>query len=366
MPSSDNPDRRRILQLAAIACAAGTGIPLRVLAAAGTATATATPQPKSRPPRLVVNASGGAMGKSVQDAYGKVFTDHTGIPIEMTSPPDLGKLRAMVQSGNVEWDVTEINSTEARIAGKMGLLEPIDSRIVDRHAYPAAAKDPYALTTSVYSTMLSYRTDVFSKTAPRSWADFWDVKKFPGARSLWNSPVDNLEFALLADGVAADKLYPLDVDRAFRKLDQIRDQITVWWSSGAQQVQLLVDKEVVMSSGWNGRMANAINSGAPVAIQWNEAVIKQAYFGIPKGAPNAYWSQQFMAAMTDARAQATFANLFFSPGLNPDSLKFAEDKVRPYLPTEPANAKTAFWQNDLWWNENVIKIKERWQKWMLG
>ncbi len=320
----------------------------------------------SKPSRLIVNASGGAMGNATKDAYGAVFRERTGIDVEMTSPPDLGKLKAMVQTRNIEWDVTELNSSDARLAGQEGFLEPIDNSVVDRSNYPESARDPFVLTAAVYSTNLAYRKDAFPKEAPTSWADFWNVGKFPGPRSLWNSPIDNLEFALLADGVKPSELYPLDVDRAFRKLDQIRKHITVWWQSGAQQVQLLTDKEVVLSSAWNGRMMTAANAGVPVSIVWNEAVIKQFYVGIPKGAPNAYWSQRFLAAMTDAKAQATFANLFAAPGLNPDSLKFVDPKVVNYLPTEPDHLKVAFWQDDVWWNKNVVALKERWQRWLLG
>lgn len=349
-------DRRRFLHLTSLAglTAASGALPSGVGAAS------------TKPSRLVVNASGGAMGQAMKDAYGKVFHERDGIDIELTSPPNLGKLKAMVQTGNVEWDVTELNSSDARLAGQQGLLEPIDNSVVDRSTYPADARDPYVLTAAVYSTNLAYRKDAFPKEAPTSWADFWNVTKFPGPRSLWNSPIDNLEFALLADGVAPKDLYPLDIDRAFRKLDAIRKHVTVWWESGAQQVQLLTDKEVVLASAWNGRMMTAANAGVPVAIGWNGAVVKQFYVGIPKGAPNSQWSQRFLAAMTDPKAQATFANLFAAPGLNPESLKYADPKVMSYLPTEPSHLAVAFWQDDVWWNKNVVALKERWQRWMLG
>ncbi|WP_414476469.1 ABC transporter substrate-binding protein [Microvirga sp. M2] len=335
-------------------------------AAIGATTVRADSHVPKKPDRLIVNASGGEMGQAVEEAYGKVFTGNTGIPVQMSSPHDLGKLRAMVQTKNVEWDVTEIGGGEARLAASMGLLEPIDDEVVDRSAYPLEARDPHLLTTSVYSTILAYRTDVFKGNTPKSWADFWDVEKFPGGRSLANSPIDNLEFALIADGVDPKNLYPLDIDRAFKKLDKIRKHITAWWSSGAQHVQFLVDKEVALSSAWNGRIFNAVGKGSPIGIAWDGSSIHQAYFGIPKGANHTYWSQQFLAAMTDPIAQATFANKFVSPGLNPKSVEHIDPKVLDYLPTSPENLKVAYWMDDLWWSQHTAEVKERWQRWMLG
>jgi len=244
---------------------------------------------------------------------------------------------------------------------------PIDDRIVDRSRYPKEARDRYLLTTSVYSAILGYRKDKFPPgKEPKTWADFWDVKNFPGPRSLRNHPLATLEFALLADGVAPDKLYPLDIDRAFRKLDQIKPHVSVWWTAGAQPAQLLADGEVVMASGWNGRFYRAIQSGAPIGVSWQGGTIHEAYFGIPKGSPHPEWAQRFLAAMTDPRAQAIFANEFVSPGLNPESLKYADAAVRPFLPTEPANLSRQFWSNTQWWTEAMDDTLRRWNRWMLA
>jgi putative spermidine/putrescine transport system substrate-binding protein len=320
-----------------------------------------------KPSRFVVNASGGAMGQAMQDSYMKLFEQRFGIPVVLTSPPDLGKLKAMVESNNVEWNVTEISSNEALRAARLGLLEPIDERVVDRSAYPAAARHKFLLTTSVYSTILGYRTDVFKDGAyPKSWAEFWDVNRFPGPRSMYDSPVDNLEFALLADGVPMDKLYPIDVDRAFKKLDQIKPHVTVWWQTGAQPAQLLADKEVVLSTAFNGRVYTIMKQGAPVGLSWSQGCIKQAYFGIPKGAKDAAWGQQFLEVMTDPQAQSVFANTFMSPGLNPESLKYSDAAVVAYLPTTPENLAQQFWQDGGWWDENVTEVKQRWQRWLIG
>ena len=148
-----------------------------------------------------------------------------------------------------------------------------------------------------------------------------------------NHPTDNLEFALIADGVPKDKLYPIDFDRAFKKLDQIKPHVTVWWSTGQQPAQLLLDKEVVLATGWNGRFYDIIKKGAPIEIEWNEGALKQGSFAIPRGAKNPYWANKMLAEMSVPQQQAVYASELGYPGLNLESLNFVDAKVKPYLPT---------------------------------
>jgi putative spermidine/putrescine transport system substrate-binding protein len=334
------------------------------LAAASAARAQAAEPAK--PSKIVVNDSGGAMGTWMRKAYFDEFDKRYGIRIVETSPVDFGKLRAMVESGNVEWAVTEIGGQDAIRAVDLGLVEPIDDKIVDRSSFPKEARAKSVFAASVYSTVLAYRSDVIKPGAqPNGWAEFWDVKRFPGARSIRNHPVDNLEFALIADGVPMDKLYPLDMDRAFKKLDQIKPHISVWWTTGAQPAQLLLDKEVVMATGWNGRFFELVQKNAPVAMDWTQGALKQGTFVIPKGAKDAYWGQKFLALMTDPKLEAIYANALGYPGLNPAANQYVDPKVLPALPTAPANLAKQFWISDAWWAKNGGPAIERWNDWML-
>src|SRR5690606_35103974 len=151
---------------------------------------------------------------------------------------------------------------------QLGLLEPLDMSVINLDGHPEAIKaDKFVVTRGIYSTVLGYHTEHYaSKPRPTSWAEFWDVEQFPGPRALRNSPVDNLEFALLADGVPLDQLYPLDVDRAFKKMEEIKPHISVWWSTGAQSAQVLIDQEVVLGTAWHGRFFTAMQEGAPIGI----------------------------------------------------------------------------------------------------
>lgn len=356
--------RRDILQwlgAAGVSAAAGG---IGIFADASVALAQTEPP---KPDRIVVNDSGGAMGTNMRSAYFSSYEKKYGIQVVETSPVDFGKLRAMVESGNVEWQVTEIGGQDAIRAVKLGLAERIDDKIVDRSHFPEAARAPYVFASSVYTTIMGYRTDVFTNGRPRpaSWAEWWDVKKFPGTRSMRNHPIDNLEFALIADGVPKDKLYPLDLDRAFKKLDQIKPHVATWWTTGAQPAQLLLDKEVVLATGWNGRFYDLIKKGGPVAIEWNEGALKQGSFIIPKGAKHQYWAQKFLAEMTLPKQQAIYASALGYPGLNLESLKYVDAKVKEYLPTNEKYLTKQFWIDDAWWAEHGTVAQERWNEWML-
>ena len=215
-PSMNTNRMRRRDLVSLLGGAAAVGV-------AGPAFAQAEP---AKPAQIVVNHSGGSMGSAMRKAFFNGYEKKYGIRVVETSPADFGKLRAMVDRGNVEWDVTEIGGQDAIRAVKLGLVEKIDDKIVDRSKYPEKVRTPYVFASSVYTTIIGYRTDVFKDgSQPKSWADWWDVKKFPGARTMRNHPTDNLEFALIADGVPTDKLYPIDFDRAFKKLDQIKPHV---------------------------------------------------------------------------------------------------------------------------------------------
>jgi putative spermidine/putrescine transport system substrate-binding protein len=319
-----------------------------------------------KPDHIVINHSGGSMGTAMRKAFINSFEKKYGIRVVETSPVDFGKLRAMVDSGNVEWQVTEIGGQDSIRAMKLNLVEKIDTKLVDRANYPAKAQQPSVFASSVYTTIIGYRNDVFKNgTHPKSWADWWDVRKFPGARSMRNHPIDNLEFALLADGVPKDKIYPLDLDRAFRKMDQIKPHVTAWWTTGAQPAQLLLDKEVVLATGWNGRFYDLIKKGAPIEIEWNEGALKQGSFVIPRGAKHQYWANKLLAEMAIPQAQAIYASELGYPGLNLESLKYVDEKVKAYLPTNEKHLNRQFWIDDAWHAENGALAQERWNAWML-
>ena len=203
-------------------------------------------------------SQGGAYQQAQTVAILNPAAKKLGITINQDSIPDAWPaIKTQVGSGKPTWDVVDTPTGYCLRGGEQGLIEKLDfSKIPNAAAMPAAYRNDYSVAYEFYSSVLAYRQKTFPEGhAPNSWADFWDVKKFPGRRALRNHPIATLEAALMADGVAPDKLYPLDVGRAFKKLEEIKPSITVWWTSGAQSAQLLNDGEVDMEMAWNGRVS---------------------------------------------------------------------------------------------------------------
>ncbi len=320
----------------------------------------------NKPDRIVVNASGGTQAETLRKAYWDGFTELTGINVIDTSPVDFSKLRAMVMSHNIQWAMTEIGGQDALRAVDLGLTEAIDEKVVDRSEFFERARHPNVFASNVFATAKAFRTDAFTGDTPETWKDFWDVQKFPGPRAMRNHPIANLEAALMADGVAKDQIYPIDYDRAFKKLDEIYPHVAVWWTTGQQPAQLLADKEVVMATGWTSRFYGLIRKGAPITVKWDGALLHQTSWVIPKGAKDAQWAQQLFAIMTDPKRQALYAITHGSSGTNKRSNDYVPEDIRPLLPLSPENEKQSVWADVEWWTEHGAEASKRWNEWMLS
>lgn len=341
---------------------AGLSLTAAMLPGAGRA------QEPPKPRQIVVNASIGDTLVATRKTYYAEFERLYGIKVVESGPVSLAKLRAMVESGNIEWTISEVGGEDAIRAEKLGLFEPIDRKIVDMDALPGALGErKVTLARGIYSTTLGYRKDAFKNGKyPQNWVDFWDVKNFPGPRSLRGRAIDTLEFALQADGVPVDKLYPIDLDRAFRKLDEIKPHIAVWWTAGQQPAQLLIDREVVMTSGWNGRfykLQRDPSSGIDAA--WTGSMVKIGTFGVVKGTPHAYWGQKMLAVMNDPKLQAAYAEQVGYPGSHPKSWDYVSKESHRFFPTSPENLPKVAWTNDEWWAANGGAVEERFARWLL-
>jgi len=323
--------------------------------------------------KMTLSSSGGQVAQLMQGVFTGPFTEETGIEVEYLATTDrASSIKAMVLAGNTIWDVTELTALEYATASLNGWLEPLDwAKIDPNNMLPDSAKMADAGVAATYSNVLAIRTDKSEGAQMSSWADFWNVEAFPGPRALQNQPFDNLEFALLADGVAKADLYdvlgtPEGIDRAFAKLDEIKPYIVSWWTTGAQPIQMLADGEVFYSSAYNGRLTKMAGEGQPVKIIWNGGAVKPSYVAIPKGAKNRAAADRFLTFMlTSPERAAAFAGFapypFFTKGLY-DLLSEEKGAV---LPTYPANLAQQFVSNDLFWGANYATLNERWQDWVL-
>ncbi len=320
--------------------------------------------------KIVVRTIGGAYEEAVTKTMLEPFTKATGIEV-VKVPATLGKLLAMFEAGNVELDVVDAGELGMLSLSQKGALEKIDYKswkLTNPEDLDAAARRPDMALNFYFSTVLGYNAQTFpTGKHPRSWAEFWDTRKFPGARMLADmaSGAVDLEFALLADGVPKDKLYPIDMDRAFKVLDRVRPSIRKFWDTGALSAQMLADREVVLGSIWNGRLQAVADKGAPLAIEWNEAMLQTQYWGVMKGAKSAAEAHRFIEFACQPEIQSNFAKAIPYGPSNRQAFKTIPASVAGRLPSSPEHKGKAFVQNGQWWADNRAKVSERWSQWLL-
>lgn len=314
---------------------------------------------------VYVNTWGGSWTAAEEAAFFTPFTEATGIRVETVAPVSYAKLRAQVQTGVYEWDVTAISMADWRRAENEGLVEEIDWNIVDRDALFPDAVYANGIKYCALGTNLAYRSDHFpGGVGPRNWGEFWDVEGFPGDRSLINNPVRCLIYALVADGVPTDAMFPVDVDRAFRKLDEIKPHIKVWWTQGNQSQQLLRDGEVHMMALWNARGSELREQGVPCEVVWHGATIHTTMWGVARGAPNAAEAWEFIQFAVQPERQAEFARRLYYGPTNPEAFEFLSPEVRAQLPTAPENYSQAVVADPEWEAANAAEIQERFTTWL--
>jgi putative spermidine/putrescine transport system substrate-binding protein len=313
---------------------------------------------------IYVNTWGGSWTAAEEAAFFKPFTEQTGVRVRTVAPVSYAKLKAQVQSANYEWDITSITQADLLRAEREGLVEPVDWTVVKKEKLFPDAVYANGLAYCALGTNLAYRKDKFPQGGPKSWADFWDVKKFPGNRSMFNNAVRTVQFALVADGVPVDKVFPLDVDRAFRKLDQIKPHVKVWWTQGNQSQQLLRDGEVDMIVMWNARASELQQQGHPVELLWPGATITTTMWGVARGAPNRKPAWEFLQFAVQPKPQADFANKLYYGPTNPEAFKYISSEVSRQLPTYPENVKVTIKPDTVAEADQTAKIQERFTQWL--
>ncbi len=332
---------------------------------------------------ITVVSWGGAYTKSQVEAYHKPWIAKTGNNIKSEDySGGIAEIKAQVEAGNVSWDIVDVELSDAIRACDEGLLETIDaSTLPPAPDGTPASKDflegtlhECAVANIVWSTIFAYDKSKMAN-GPKTMADFFDLKKFPGKRGLRKGAKPNLEFALIADGVAAKDVYkilktPEGIDRAFAKLDTIKDSV-VWWEAGAQPPQLLADGEVVMTTAYNGRIFNAVaNEGKPFEIVWDGQIWDLDLWVIPKGAKNKDLAMDFLKFSTATEQLAKQASYISygparkSSGALVGKFNGKDIDMGPQMPTAPNNLKNAV-QNDFnFWADNADQLNERFNAWL--
>jgi putative spermidine/putrescine transport system substrate-binding protein len=323
-----------------------------------------TQNSKSSPTSItMVSYGGGAYQESHKTALAKPFELYTGVNVQSTTwNAEYGKLKSMVESGQVPWDVVDVTAAQFKRGKSENLFSALTVAPESDDFIPGTV-DTFGVGNVYWGTVLAYRKDKFSSSPPKTWEDFFDVNKYPGPRALYDDPRGNLEFALLADGVPTKKLYPLDVDRAFRKLSTIKAHIRVWWQDGSGPIQYLTTNQVAISSAWNGRIFASDKARSEIGYSWNGAALELDYWIVPKGSRQVDASSRFIAYASSAPAMGKQATMIGYGPVNRASLRYVDENARVQLPTFPPNWDAAFVVDAEWWSANEQTIKTRWLAW---
>ena len=337
---------------------------------------------------MTIVSWGGAYSASQNNAYHMPYAEMTGVNIinDESSAEAVAKLRAMNEAGNVTWDVVDVVASDAIRLCDEGLALEID---FDEQLAPgddgSSASDDFGdllvsdcfIPQIVYSTTVGYRTDLVGDTAPTDICAIFDTETYPGMRSLEKRPINNMEWALLCDGVAKDDVYDvLETEegqaQAFAKLDTIKDSV-IWWSAGADTPQLLADGEVIMGSTYNGRLFALIEEqDQPVAMLWDAQVFDLDGWIIPTGLSPEREARalDYVRFATDTQRLADQAKyISYGPARASSAPLVGQHAdlgidMAPHMPTDPANATNTFLYNYEWWADYRDDLDAKFQVWL--
>jgi putative spermidine/putrescine transport system substrate-binding protein len=342
-------------------------------AASGVAMALAAPciirDAEAQGTRIVVRDPGGPFTPGFAEAFYQPFKKETGIEVVgvVSAAEPTAEIKSMVETKSYTWNIAGgMSQTAIQLLADAGYIEkheldndPAVSEI------PLEYRDAYGIGSDVYSTAIGYRTDKVKKP-PQTWKEYWDVANFPGRRALRKYPFDAVEQALMADGVPADKVYPCDLDRAFKSLTAIRPHIDAWWSSGAQATQMLANGEVDMLPVWANRIYAVRDAGVPVEVEWNQNIWGVDVWAILKGTPNADICRKFIKFTCDPKRQATFTKYLTNGPTNPAAYDYIDKKVARTLTTFPEWRKLGLKIDGDYWAKSKDAALDRFNAWLLG
>ncbi|WP_128002317.1 ABC transporter substrate-binding protein [Piscinibacter defluvii] len=351
-----------------------TRIPRTLLAAALLAAFGTAVQAQST---ITITSYGGAYGKSLQEVMYKPFAAKSGVKVLSEDyNGGLAEVRAQVKTGNVKWDVIDVELAEALRGCDEGLFEKIDPVKLPpgedgtpaKSDFVPGAITPCAVGTITYANVVAYDKAKYPSNAPKTLDDFFDLKKFPGKRGMKKEAPVNLEWALMADGVAPQDVYkvlstPAGVDRAFKKLDTIKPQI-VWWTAGAQPPQLLAAGEVALTTVYHGRIYDAnTKDKRDFALVWDGQVVVPNLFAVVKGSKNVAPAMEFVRFATSSKPLADETGYIPYAPMRKSSLKLVADSVKPWLPGTSQHGRHL--QTDAaWWADHGDEMNQRFAAWL--
>jgi putative spermidine/putrescine transport system substrate-binding protein len=338
---------------------------IRVAAVAGAALLAASAEARD----LTIVSWGGAYQDAQREVFFEPFVAETGSAITEDSwNGGIGALRARAE-GPASWDLVQVETDELVLGCEEGVIVPLDWETLGADNFLPSAVHECGVGNIVWATVLAYDADRFPENPPASWADFFDTEAFPGTRALRAGPRQALEFALMGDGVPVDEVYdvlrtPEGVDRAFAKLDSIKDSL-IFWEAGAQPPQLLASGEVVMTTAYNGRVTAANQSeGRNFQIAWEAGYVYQLdSWVILANSDKQDEAFQFIQFWADPARQALLPPYIPYGPTHVDAAAQVDPEVLPDIPSAPQNLPHGLFFDDVFWVDNVEALNERFTAW---
>ncbi|QNQ64455.1 ABC transporter substrate-binding protein (plasmid) [Brucella sp. 6810] len=310
---------------------------------------------------------GGNYQDAQREAYFKPFAKEQNLKfIETTYLGGLAELKTMADTGNVTWDLVITDGATLQLGCDEGLFEQINwDKVEHKDELLKVAVQPCGAGNVVIGNGYAYNTILFPE-APQDWKDFFNREKYPGKRGMRNTPMFNLEYALIGDGVPLDQVYdvlstPEGVDRAFAKLDTIKDLLQ-FWESGSQPVEWLAAGNVVMSTAYNGRIIMGKKEGKPMEFVWKNHIYNIDVWAVPTNSPFKDKALAFLNIANNAPNQAKFSELM---PYGPTNTKAVGDMPAEIAKNLPAgdNIKEALFFSDSFWMDHADALNERWSAW---
>ncbi len=327
---------------------------------------------------IVIAGWGGSRAKAMREVMFKPFEAATGIRVRDDGPPEAAKVKAQADSNNISWDILDTDIPAILTMAKNNLLEKIDYSKLDPARLapiPKVLHHEYGLGHLIYGFNIVYNTKSFTAgKQPKNWADVWDNKAFKGARSFpfRGGITPQLEIALAADGVALEKIYPLDVKRSWESMDRLRPLVTKWYANHGQAIQLVSTGEVDICCTIGPRAIVAKRDGAPIDVEYTGGKLSPDNWAIVKGTKNLEAVYKFINFVIDPKMQAELAKLVPYGPSSQDAFKYLDEAQSKDLNTAPANLKQQFWNDVAWWGAigadgktNTEIQTEHYAKWMI-
>lgn len=315
---------------------------------------------------VTLTSYGGSFQEALEKHAAKPFTEETGINVNIVPTPDLARIKAQLLTGNIEWDIFSGAGAEVAAGSKQGFWERLDHSSFDIGDLVAPPGND-SISWNYYAAGIAWDPAKFTpEKHPTTFAEYFDLKKFPGRRVLYNNMRSSpLEMALLGDGVAPKDIYPLDLDRAFKALDRIKPSIATWMGTAQQAISLVQTGEVDFSVTYANRVKATTEPGGgkQLAFSFEQNLLYSEDFAVLKGAPSKENAMKLVAYFLRPEVQARVMN---QTGLIPVSKKavpMLSAEARKWQPdlSKPNNLKI----DGAYWAENFDAVSRRFKEWVL-